>query len=140
VGFPSAGALPGHCGLQFHRFGYIASLDSAGLTDKADFFGRVICFTKAWLGRAYCGGMPIGPPETKVEPEDPMLSSTRHLRDFPEPRLAGGAHGVTARLSNAAAGGDRLLAQALEALHGWQVRQAEREIHRYRRLVRSSSN
>jgi hypothetical protein len=68
-----------------------------------------------------------------------MLSSARHLRDFPEPRLVV-AHGVTARLSNAAAGGNRLLAQALEALHGWQVRQAEREIHRYRRLVRSSSN
>ena len=69
-----------------------------------------------------------------------MLSSARHLHGFPEQRSAGGAHGVTARLSNAAAGGNRLLAQALEALHGWQVRQAEREIHRYRRSVRSSSN
>jgi len=84
--------------------------------------------------------MPIGPPETEVEPEDPMLSSARHLHGFPEQRSAGGAHGVTARLSNAAAEGNRLLAQALEALHGWQVRQAEREIHRYRRSVRSSSN
>jgi hypothetical protein len=84
--------------------------------------------------------MPIGPPETEVEPEDAMLASARHLYDSPEQRLVGGAPCVTARLSNAAAGGNRLLAQALEALHDWQVRQAEREIHRYRRLVRSSSN
>jgi hypothetical protein len=84
--------------------------------------------------------MPIGASETEVEPEDPMLSSVRHLRDFPEQRLPDGAHDVTARLSNAAAGCNRLLVQVLEALHDWQVRQAEREIHRYRHLVRSKSN
>jgi hypothetical protein len=84
--------------------------------------------------------MPIGPSETEVEPEDPMLPSVRHLRDFPEQRFAGGAHGVTAQLSNAAEGCNRLLAQVLEALHDRQMHQAEREIHRYRHLVRSDSN
>ena len=69
-----------------------------------------------------------------------MLSSARHFRDFPEQRFAGGAHGVAARLNNAAAGCNRLLVQVLEALHDRQVRQAEREIHRYRHLVRSNSN
>jgi hypothetical protein len=69
-----------------------------------------------------------------------MLSSARHFRDFPEQRLPDGAHPVTARLSNAAAGCNRFLVQVLEALHDRQVRQAEREIHRYRHLVRSNSN
>jgi hypothetical protein len=84
--------------------------------------------------------MPIGPSETEVEPEDPMLSSPRHLRDFPEQRLPDGAHDFNARLSNAAAGCNWLLVQVLEALHDRQVRQAEREIHRYRHLVRSHWN
>jgi hypothetical protein len=69
-----------------------------------------------------------------------MLPSARHLRDIPEQRFAGGAHGVTAQLSNAAEGCNRLLAQVLEALHDRQMHQAEREIHRYRHLVRSDSN
>jgi hypothetical protein len=62
-----------------------------------------------------------------------MLSSARFLREFPE-RL------VAARLSRVAEGCNRLLAQALGALHAWQVGQAEREIHRYRHLARSTSN
>ena len=69
-----------------------------------------------------------------------MRSSARHLHDFPEQLSAGGARGFAARLSHAADGFNKLLAQALETLHGWQIRQAEREIHRYRHLVRSSSN
>ncbi len=69
-----------------------------------------------------------------------MLSSARHFRDFPAQRLPDGAHGVTARLNNAAEGCNRLLAQVLEALHDRQMHQAEREIHRYRHLVRSNSN
>jgi hypothetical protein len=68
-----------------------------------------------------------------------MLSSVRHPRDFPEQRLPDGAD-VTARLSNVAAGCNRLLVQVLEALHDRQIRHAEREIHRYRHLVRSNSN
>jgi hypothetical protein len=63
-----------------------------------------------------------------------MLTPARHLRDFPEQLSAGG------RLSSAAQACDRLLARVLEALHDRQIRQAEREIHRYRHLVRTHSN
>ena len=69
-----------------------------------------------------------------------MLPSFRHLRNSPEQILAGGVHGVAVRLSNAAEGCDRFLARALETLHDWQVHQAAREIHRYRKLVRSNPN
>ena len=69
-----------------------------------------------------------------------MRSSARHLHDFPEQFSAGGARGFAARLNHAADGCNRLLAQVLETLHGWQIRQPEREIHRYRHLARSVSN
>ena len=61
-----------------------------------------------------------------------MLSSARFLPDF-------SARLIAARLSRVVEGCNALLAQALEALHAWQVRQATREINRYRQLARSTS-
>jgi len=55
-----------------------------------------------------------------------MPSSARFLPDF--------SVGLSRVACNA------LLAQVLEALHAWQVRQAAREIHRYRQLARSTSH
>ena len=66
-----------------------------------------------------------------------MLTSARHLHDFPEQP---GADGVVTQLGHAAQGCDGFIAHVLETLHDWQVRQAEREIDRYRRSVRSSSS
>jgi len=57
-----------------------------------------------------------------------MLSSARFLPYF------------SVRLSRVAVACNALLAQVLEALHAWQVRQAAREIHRYRQLARSTSH
>jgi len=62
-----------------------------------------------------------------------MLTSARHLHDFPEQP---GADGVVTQLGHAAQGCDGFIAHVLETLHDWQVRQAEREIDRYRRSVR----